>query len=96
MKGTVHDKFLENIHPAKGCYEVHLPWREHHRLLPDNYGIAMNCLNSVLKRLKKTPEWLHEYNHIIEEQSERGIVSDVDLNAPVAVGKLHYLPYPII
>ena len=97
-EGTVHDKFLENIHQVEGRYTVNLPWREHHRLLPDNYEVAINRLNSVLKRLKKTLKLLHEYNHIIEEQSERGIVSDVDLKAPVAVGKLHYLPHhdPII
>ena len=96
-EGTVHDKFLDSIHQVEGRYEVNLPWKEHHRLLPDNYEVAISRLNSVLKRLKKTPELLQEYNHIIEEQSERGIVSDVDLNAPVAVGKLHYLPHhPVI
>ena len=59
--------------------------------------MAVSCLNSVLKHLKKTPELLQEYNYIIEEQSERGIVSDIDLNAPVAVRKLHYLPHhPVI
>lgn len=94
---TVHDKFLEYIHQVERRYEVNLPWREHHRLSPDNYEVAINRLNSALKRLKKTPELFKKYNHIIEEQSERDIVSDVDLNAPVAVGKLDYLPHhPII
>ena len=99
-EGTVHDKFLDSIHQVEGRYEVNLPWKEHHRLLPDNYEVAISRLNSVLKRLKKkqqTPELLQEYNYIIEEQSERGIVSDVDLNAPVAVRKRHYLPHhPVI
>ena len=96
-EGTVHDKFLDSIHQVEGRYEVNLPWKEHHRLLPDNYEVAISRLNSVLKRLKKTPELLQEYNHVTEEQSARGIVSDVDLNAPVAVGKLHYLPHhPVI
>ena len=72
-------------------------WKEHHRLLPDNYEVAVSRLNSVPKRLRKTPELLQEYNHIIEKQSGMGIVSDVDLNAPVAVRKLYYLPHhPVI
>lgn len=92
-EGTVNDKFLEYIHQVERRFEVNLPWREHHRLSPDNYKVAINRLNSALKRLKKTPELFKKYNHIIEEQSERDIVSDVDLNAPVAVGKLDYLPH---
>ena len=92
-EGTVRDKFLDSIHQVEGRYEVNLPGKEHHRLLPDNYEVAISRLNSVLKQLKKTHELLQEYNHIIEEQSEKDIVSDVDLNAPVAGGKLHYLPH---
>ena len=42
---TVHDKFLQNIHQVEGRYEVCLPWKEHHRLLPDNYNVAVNRLN---------------------------------------------------
>ena len=72
-EGTVHDKFLDSIHQVKGRYEVNLPWKEHHRLLPDNYEVAVSRLNSVLKRLKKTPELLQEYNHIIEN-SLKGVL----------------------
>ena len=89
----MHDKFLESIHQIDRRYEVNLPWKEHHRLLPSNYDVAIYCLNSVLKRLQKNSDLLHEYNRIIEEQSEKGIVSDVDPKAPVKVGELHYLPH---
>ena len=74
-EGTVHCKFLENTpgDQAKGRYEVNLIWKEHHRLLPDNYDVAVNRLNSALKRLWKTPELLQEYNHIITGQFDIGL-----------------------
>ena len=74
-EGTVHDKFLESIHQIDGQYEVNLPWKEHHRLLPDNYDVAIYRLNSVLKRLRKNSDLLHEYNRIIEEQSEKNSIT---------------------
>ena len=52
---------------------------------------------SDLKRLKRNPELLAEYNRIIEEQSSQGIISDVDPHALVQVGHLHYLPHhPVV
>ena len=96
-EASVHDKFLDTIHKRDSRYEVSLPWKEHHPLLPDNYEVAVSRLNSVLKRLKKDPELLAEYNRIIEEQSSKGIISEVDPNAEITVGRLHYLPHhPVI
>ena len=40
---------------------------------------------------------LAEYNRIIEEQSSKGIISEVDSNSEIKVGRLQYLPhYPVI
>ena len=96
-EGTVHDKFLDTIRLRDGRYEVSLPWKEQHPLLPDNYALAVSCLSSVLNRLKGNPELFAEYNRIIEEQSSQGIISDVDPHALVQVGHLHYLPHhPVV
>ena len=96
-EASVHDKFLDTIHKRDGRYEVSLPWKEHHPLLPDNYEVAVSRLNSVLKRLRRNPELLTEYNRIIEEQSSKGIISEVDSNSEIKVGRLHYLPqHPVI
>ena len=35
---TVHEKFLDTIHLNNGRYEVSLPWKEQHALLPDNHA----------------------------------------------------------
>ena len=40
-EGTVHDKFLDTIRACDGRYEVSLPWKEQHALLPDNYALAV-------------------------------------------------------
>ncbi|KAK2546895.1 hypothetical protein P5673_033374 [Acropora cervicornis] len=96
-EGTVHDKLLDTIRACDGRYEVSLPWKEQHALLPDNYALAVSRLASVLKRLRGNPKLFAEYNHIIEEQSLQGIISDVDPHAPVQVGCLHYLPHhPVV
>ena len=88
---------MDTIHKRDSRYEVPLPWKEHHPLLPDNHEVAVSRLNSVLKRLKRNPELLAEYNRIIEEQSSKGIISEVDPNAEIKVGHLHYLPHhPVI
>ena len=92
-KGSVHDK----IRFHDGRYEVSLPWKTHHALLPDNYEVAVSRLYAVFRRLKRNPEWLVEYNRIIEDQQTQGIISDVDCTALVKVGHLHYLPHhPVI
>ena len=96
-EGTVHDKFLDTIRWCDGRYEVSLPWKEQHALLPDNYALAVSRLASVLKRLRGNPELFAEYSRIIDEQSSQEIISDVDANAPVQVGRLHYLAHhPVV
>ena len=56
---------------------------------------AVSRLASVLKRLRKNRELFG--NRIIDEQSSRGIISDVDLDIPVEVGHVHYLPHhPVV
>ena len=89
---------MDTIHVINGRCEVSLPWKEQHAaLLPDDYSHAVSRLASVLKRLRKNPGLFEEYNRIIEEQSLRGIISDVDPDIPVEVGHVHYLPHhPVV
>ena len=50
-EGSVHDKFLDTIKQRGGRYEVCLPWREQHPLLPDNFDLAMSPLMTLLPKL---------------------------------------------
>ena len=92
-EASVHDKFLDTILKRDSRYEASLPWKEYHPFLPDNYEVAVSRPKAVLKRLKGNPELVAEYNKIFEEQSSKGIISEVDPNLEIKVGRLHYLPY---
>ena len=67
-------------------------WREYHNDLPDNYSLSQRRLHSLLKRLQQNPEVLQEYDLIIREQLERGIVEEVK-DPEVAPEMIHYLPH---
>ena len=57
---------------------VHLPWREQHRLLPDNFKNCVARLALQLKRLKRDPEIFVEYDSILQDQLQTGIIEKVD------------------
>ncbi|XP_068724219.1 uncharacterized protein [Montipora capricornis] len=92
-KDTVHEAFEKIVSFQDGKYSVHLPWKEHHKLLPDNYENSVARLSSQLKQLRRDPEVLREYNSIIEDQLQSGIIERVDTTECPAVGKVHYLPH---
>ena len=85
---SVHQEFEENISFKDGRYEVCLPWKVQHPILPDNYGLSLKRLQG---RLRLTPDILQEYDSVIRKQIEQGIVQPApDLGV---VGGVHYLPH---
>ena len=54
--------------------------------------LSVKRLNGMLSRLRKQPELLKEYDEIVRDQMDRGILEDVDLNAPTVVSKSPPLP----
>ena len=86
----VHEEFLDGIAFTGSRYSVKLPWKESHDKLPDNYANSLGRMKNQLRRLKKGPALLTEYDSIIREQVERGIVEPV--TALEKVDKVHYLP----
>ena len=84
----VYDRFASTLQVKNERYEVSLPWREYHDDLPDNYSLSRRRLHGLLKRLQQNPEVLREYDSIICEQLERGIVEEV--KDPEVT---HYLPH---
>ena len=59
-------------------YQVSLPFKEQHTLIPDNYGLCRNRLYSLLRRLRQRPEILREYNEIINQQLQSGVIEVVN------------------
>ena len=88
----VSDQFASTVQMKSGRYEVSLPWREYHDPLPDNYDLSRKRLYGLLRILKQNPDILREYDTIIHDQLERGIVEVVEDpdNTPKMI---HYLPH---
>lgn len=95
-KETVHESFLKNVTFQDQRYSVSLPLKEKHELLPDNYEVSLARLNSLVKRLRKEPPVLEEYNKIIEEQLHQGIIERVDEPEEQPTGQIHYLPHQAV
>ena len=89
---SVYDEFGNSVRFVEGRYEVELPWKEAHPILPDNYRLCVRRLKGLLKRLKHDPEILKEYNSIIQDQLQQGIVEIVKPFDEVPE-KTHYLPH---
>ena len=75
-----------------GRYEVSLTWRKCRDPLADNFALSRRRLYGLIWRLKREPTVLHEYDAIIHDQVNRGIVEavqDADDNSV----EVHYLPH---
>ncbi|CAB4040249.1 Hypothetical predicted protein, partial [Paramuricea clavata] len=90
----VHEEFLDGISFTGSRYAVKLPWKESHDKLPDNYANSLGRMKNQLRRLKKEPALLTEYDSIIREQVEQGIVEPVA--ALEKVDKVNYLPHQAV
>ena len=91
----LYEEFQEKISFTNERYEVHLPWKTPHPLLPDNYQyqFSRKRLENLLERLRHDPEVLREYDSVIKEQLHRGIVEVVEKPSEGEVGKVHYIPH---
>ena len=91
-EATVYDEFENSIQFNGERYEVSLPWKVSHAPLPDNYDLSLKRLVGLLKRLRQNPEILHQYDTVIREQIQRGIVESVGTQISTH-NLVHYLPH---
>ena len=92
---TVYETFVESIKHDGIRYEVKLPWKPSHPILPDNFSLSLGRLQSLSKRLRKNPDVFNQYNEIILEQESEGVierVNDIE-HSKSQVGKINYLPH---
>lgn len=75
-----------------GRYEVSLPWKQFHPSLPDNYALSHRRLLNLLKCLCQNPKLLRDYDSIIQEQIQKGILEDTPTVGNEG-SRLHYLPH---
>ena len=93
-KDRVHEHFLDGILFTGNRYSVKLPWKEDHDNLPDNYMNSQARMKGQLRQLKREPELLKEYDRIIKEQAEQGIIEQV--TSLEKADKVHYLPHQAV
>ena len=87
----VHESFENDIEFSGGRYSVKLPWKQGHDPLPSNFENSFSRMKGQLKRLRKEPEVLDEYDSIIKEQLNSGVIEKVaELEE---TEKVHYLPH---
>ena len=91
---------LKEEHPVQrqfsrkhGRYEVHLPWKDSHPHLPNNYDLCWKRLEGQLKRLHQDPEKLRQCDTVIQDQLLQGVVEMVNEPAEWKGERLHYLPH---
>lgn len=87
----VHESLKEAISFNGRRYQVRLPWKEGHAPLPSNYRNSLKRMKSQLNRLRREPEVLKEYDRVIKEQLEKGIIEPVV--EMEGTEKIHYLPH---
>ena len=90
---SVYDKFVQWISFDGQRYQVSLPWKENTPHLPDNFELCRRRLDSLLRRLKQNPPLLAEYDSVIRDQLNRGIVEVVDSPSSDENDRVHYLPH---
>ncbi|XP_068738177.1 uncharacterized protein [Montipora capricornis] len=90
---TLYDKFVNEVEFVEGRYQVRLPFKEDHDLLPDNFALCKSRLVSLLRRLSVKPDVSRQYNDVILDQLKQGIIECVDQGTTNGVGKVHYIPH---
>ena len=91
---AVYSEFKEQLVRAEeGWYETGLPWRGNHPPLPSNKQGSLRRLNSLNKKLEHLG-LAAEYDQIIREQQEQGIIEDCP---PEPTGSGFYISHkPVI
>ena len=70
----VHEEFVDNISFNGQRYSVKLPWKAGNNRLPSNYENSLSRMRSQVRKLRKEPRVLDEYDAVIKEQLVTGII----------------------
>lgn len=90
----MHEAFEDDIELRNGRYSVKLPWKQGHDSLPSNYTNSLSRMKGQLRRLRKEPEVLDEYDSLIREQLSSLVIER--LAELEESDKVHYLPHQTV
>ena len=86
----VHEEFVDISFNGQR-YSVKLPWKAGNDRLPSNYENSLSRMRSQVRKLRKEPGVLDEYDAVIKEQLATGIIERVaELEKEE---KVHYIPH---
>ena len=92
-QSVVYEEFLEQLSRSlEGWYETGLPWKGDHPPLPSNKSGSLKRLGSLVQRLKKTGR-LDDYDAIIQEQLNEGIIEEAEMPA---TQREFYIPHKAV
>uniref|UniRef100_A0A1I7V7V8 DUF1758 domain-containing protein n=1 Tax=Loa loa TaxID=7209 RepID=A0A1I7V7V8_LOALO len=84
------DHFNKTIIKLDGRYQVCWPWKDSKQRLSNNYGLCIEGLKNLVRRLYSSSH-LHDYDNTIKNQLLKGVIEEVPPNDEVGV--VHYLPH---
>ena len=74
-EADIYQWFQKQISFKNGRYEVGLPWKEVHSVLPTHYELSLKRLIGLLRRLGESPGI--QYDAVIKKQLRKGIIEVV-------------------
>ncbi|VDN95758.1 unnamed protein product [Brugia pahangi] len=86
------EQFKKSITKQNGRYEVRWPWKPCKGKLSDNYGLCVSHLRMLIARLQSHKEELQEYDKVMQDQLQSGIIEEVQSQMNQD-GIIHYLPH---
>ena len=91
---AVYSEFKEQlVRSEQGWYETGLPWKGDRATLPNNENGSLQRLRALTRKLQRA-EQTTEYDSIIREQKEQGIIESADQPAQ---GVEFYIPHkPVV
>ena len=90
-ESSIYEKFVEKIEMRDDRYQVKLPFKEKHSFIEDNYTLNLNRLMKLKSKLSCQPEILNEYNDVITNQLQLGIIERIETMGEI--GRVTYLPH---
>ena len=103
MKNDNTTSKLENIMKGKikfdgEGYKISLPVKDEISTIPDNYSVPKKRPTSLLNCMNSKPGLFDQYDGVIKDQIETGIVENVnkDTDNYITLGNVHYIPHSAV
>jgi len=92
---TNDDRALEHFNKSvwfeDGRYYIAWPWKYENPDLPDNFGVAIKRVRSLVRCFEKDKALLAKYNEILQSQVQQGVIERVSNDNQHTLK--HYLLY---